>query len=657
MTRRRLGILALQAVIVALVVGAFGTVGFLEYSAQPGFCNNCHNMEPYYESWLQSSHNTVPCIKCHYAPGIKAEAMGKIQAANQVVKYITRTYGEKPWAEIEDAACTREGCHLPPSLGGVLFKGIRFDHQEHLGELRRGKQLRCTSCHSQIVQGEHLTVTESTCFLCHFKDRPEGQPLGGCLGCHPSPPNVEYEGVSVDHAQVVRDMVSCSKCHSDVTVGDGAVPEQQCWSCHNVPERVAQIGNPELLHRTHIAEHNVECQQCHTEIEHRVAELTESMRLECSNCHRGAHEAQRQLFTGSGGKGVEETPSRMFLARVTCESCHMLPGELPGHEGVSLAGEATCLSCHGVRFANILPAWEKEMAERVEKVGAALRRVRRGVGRRGGEEVDSLLRAAEENLELVRVGKGAHNVPYADRLLRAALEMAQTAARRAGLDASVAAVNLGRPLEEGSCQTCHFGVETRDPLRWKGRVFYHERHVVNAGMECTACHTPLSEHGGLRITSPATCDGCHHLPRSAEACFLCHESGPADTLAVPAGSFVHAPHVEGGLSCDFCHEPPSMSAQGADCASCHVIHHEPERNCLLCHGPETQSRHPGAVIHTIPCTSCHTKSEQKPLVRWSRTVCLVCHQDRVEHNAPVECVQCHQIPPMGGGGGEEAGPG
>ena len=89
--------------ILGVMLLSLTTVGFIEYSAQPAFCTNCHNMEPYYESWAESSHNGVPCIRCHYAPGIKAEAMGKLQAANQVVKYVTGAYGTKPWAEIEDA--------------------------------------------------------------------------------------------------------------------------------------------------------------------------------------------------------------------------------------------------------------------------------------------------------------------------------------------------------------------------------------------------------------------------------------------------------------------------------------------------------------------------------------------------------------------------
>ena len=62
--------------------------------------------------------------------------------------------------------------------GEIQFGRIRFDHRNHLFGERRGMKLRCTSCHSQIVQGNHLAVTPSTCFLCHFKDRPAGAPIG-----------------------------------------------------------------------------------------------------------------------------------------------------------------------------------------------------------------------------------------------------------------------------------------------------------------------------------------------------------------------------------------------------------------------------------------------------------------------------------------------
>ena len=102
--RHRLLKIGIQIGVLAVILSTVGAVGFIEFSAQPGFCNKCHIMRPYYDSWVTSTHNDVPCIACHYAPGIKAEAMGKFQAANQVVKYVTGAYGTKPWAEIDDAA-------------------------------------------------------------------------------------------------------------------------------------------------------------------------------------------------------------------------------------------------------------------------------------------------------------------------------------------------------------------------------------------------------------------------------------------------------------------------------------------------------------------------------------------------------------------------
>ena len=576
-------ILLLQGGIILAVLGAAGTVGFLEYSAQPGFCDNCHNMVPYYQSWLNSSHNTVPCIECHYAPGIKAEAMGKVQAANQVVKYITRTFEEKPWAEIEDAACTREGCHIEQRLGVVSFNGVRFDHAQHLGELKRGKDLRCTSCHSQIVQGEHLTVTPTTCNLCHFKDRPVGQPMGGCLGCHRNPPNLEYEGVPIDHEQIVRDRVSCVKCHSDVVEGDGAADEQRCWACHNLPERMEAFDNPTLLHSVHIAENNIECQLCHTTIQHKVVALEETLELDCGACHTGAHNAQRSLVAGSGGHGVEEMPSRMFLARVSCESCHALPGDLPGHEGVTIAGEATCLSCHGIEFAGILPGWEEEIGVRVDAVTRAVRQVRQALGTRPALRADSLIRAAEENLELVSVGKGAHNIPFADELLRSAVRLAREAAEAGGANPRLASVNLGQPLEAGSCTSCHFGVDGGGVVNWQGRAFPHRRHTVNAGFDCQGCHTPMSEHGGLTLTSTESCDNCHHISDSPRACGFCHDAPAGDTISFASRTFLHDPHLAMGFGCNACHEAPSMAVREENCATCHSLHHVPTTNCLLCH--------------------------------------------------------------------------
>src|SRR6185369_8233364 len=187
-------------ILIVFVVGVGGGAGFAEYSMQPDFCRSCHIMEPYYQAWHGSTHKNVPCTDCHFEPGLKNTIKGKFEASSQAAKFITGTYGSKPHAQIHDVSCMRSGCHEKRLLEGKVnwpvttpngnVVTIKFDHTPHLTEERRGKQLRCVSCHSQIVQGQHLVVTLDTCFLCHFKGLEHGRnehTVGGCTGCHNAP--------------------------------------------------------------------------------------------------------------------------------------------------------------------------------------------------------------------------------------------------------------------------------------------------------------------------------------------------------------------------------------------------------------------------------------------------------------------------------------
>ncbi len=177
------------------------------YTSRPQFCRSCHIMEPYYVSWQHSSHKDVSCIKCHFPPGVGEKVRGKMAGLVQLAKYVTDSAGPRPAAEISDASCLRSGCHEVRLLSGRLeFEGVPFDHAPHLLNVQRGKQLRCTSCHSQIVQGSHMTVTTSTCYLCHFKEVHLNEGLGACTRCHQIPEQ-QYDlggGVMFDHEPGLR---------------------------------------------------------------------------------------------------------------------------------------------------------------------------------------------------------------------------------------------------------------------------------------------------------------------------------------------------------------------------------------------------------------------------------------------------------------------
>ena len=71
---------------------------------------------------------------------------------------------------------------------------------------------------------------------------------------------------------------------------------------------------------------------------------------------------------------------------------------------------------------------------------------------------DSLLSLAEDNLRFVEAGKGAHNIAYADELLRAALELVQQAVDDSSLPYSVPNVELGPTLGGNVCLQCHLDI-------------------------------------------------------------------------------------------------------------------------------------------------------------------------------------------------------
>ncbi len=444
----------------ALIAGfAFivGGIAFAEYSMQPEFCRSCHIMEPYYQAWHDSTHGDVPCGDCHFEPGWQHTIKGKFEASSQAVKYITNTYGSKPHAEVRDVSCMRDGCHEHRLLEGRADwtlnapsgrpVTIQFDHAPHLGDLRRGKTLRCVSCHSQMVQGQHIVVTLDTCYICHFKGlkhmRSE-EVLGGCDSCHQAP-EVELRlptGV-YSHAEYVDRGVACFNCHSDAFKGDGEVPKQMCWACHNTAQQVARYGEPNFIHETHITKNKVECSSCHVKIEHYLdaAVPVEAKTLgaghflensgTCGQCHDQLHSGPSMLYGGTGGRGVPDMPSPMHRAQVDCIACHregMALSEVAAVVGQTYAAaQASCDGCHGLRYADTLDQWKETIDKHVARVERAIELARQVADEAELPAVEMLtlrryIADSEHNLRLVKLGRGVHNINYATALLNVAIE-------------------------------------------------------------------------------------------------------------------------------------------------------------------------------------------------------------------------------------------
>lgn len=535
----------------AMVFFLVANVGMVKYSESPQFCNSCHIMEPYYKAWKQSKHAGVACVECHYPP---AENMGelkklfykKYQNLSQVAKYVTRTYNSKPFAEVEDASCLRSGCHSARLLDGkVDIKGglARFDHRPHLNDKRRGRQLRCTSCHSQMVMGKHIEVTYDTCVLCHFKGRGEGRemkPLAGCVGCHDVPSKkIKVGNMTYDHGEFVSKRgVSCMNCHMDVVAGKGEATQDRCYTCHNDDDKVKHFGDTALVHEKHVTRKGVACMHCHQEMRHglglgdsstRLPSLSgpafstaaapsphgPSLKFECSLCHTGQHDGPLAMYAGkTPGLLKADMPSPMFLADVDCVGCHYDGGrktaEIKGHT-VKASAEA-CVKCHGKSFAGVWEDTKVAVSGTVAKLTAkeaALQAAVPGIEGEKAKAARAALAEASRRLDFVRAGRGEHNVYMASALLTEA-----DAKLSAGLAAAGAGAQdlSGEPLLSGAyCATmCHSktGVKVPpDTVRYKGKTMPHAMHVENASGQCRLCHD-ISGHKLVPLKKGVAQDVC-----------------------------------------------------------------------------------------------------------------------------------------------------
>jgi len=493
---------------------------FFKFSTSPRFCKSCHIMKPYYQSWKTSKHNKVACVECHYPPSTPQTLLWrKFQAMSQVVKYITRTYSSKPFAEIEDAACLRQGCHSNRLLEGKLVfgKGVKFDHGPHLLQPRRGRQLRCVSCHSQIVVGKHLEVTLDTCYLCHFKGMKGArslEPVGGCSSCHELPEKeFQIGNIKYRHKDfVTKQGIECQSCHLDVIQGEGGAPKDRCFSCHNQPEKLEKYADIPLIHENHVTKHNIACFHCHTEMTHSVKTVTKPMKLDCSTCHTDTHFGQKDMYEGRGGKGVPEMPSPMCLAQVGCVGCHIVQDAK-----TFKASKAACIKCHGEKYEGLVEDWKKELDIAIKAIEPRLKEAQNILSQISADApnytyLKNLYDAAHYNYDFVRLSTGIHNIYYAAKLLENV---------NAGLDrfskeskGALPALAKSGLLDGSFCAAlCHakLGVKIPEQVKYKDKTMPHSAHVELVGA-CSKCHD-IVRHKEISLKSDHS------------VCLPCHEGG------------------------------------------------------------------------------------------------------------------------------------
>jgi nitrate/TMAO reductase-like tetraheme cytochrome c subunit len=599
----------IKVFLVFCVIGFFVIlVGLLEFSETPTFCGLCHQMDVYIESWKASSHRHAACTKCHYEPGIFNHFKGKwVDGQVSLAYFISGKRPSRPHAEIGDSSCLQKGCHRIEDLEkDMIYKNVAFSHGEHLGELRRGMKLRCTSCHAQIVQGTHLTVHDTNCFICHyFKAGPRGEEeciscaVGGCTSCHIEPKgDIKVKGWSFNHRKYIARGVACEKCHLSVVQGDGHVPEGKCVQCHNEPEIVSARYTPQILHKKHVTDHKIECADCHSTIRHEIGQIPTMVHFtsNCDRCHsKEVHLGPKDIYRGSGGIGVPDSPSLMFTANVDCIACHRRGEErqaaLHTTQYLERAIGEACVDCHGEGFDETLKHWKKLLSEaenetnqrvfNAQKVLYEAEKTRAGSG--DFKKAQNLLNEARHNYSLVLLGKGVHNIEYAFVLLNVANN--KTEQTLATLDKS------HRPREfrtRMTCTTlCHVGIENR-MVPFNDIKFSHQTHVSGNGLKCGDCHSPRENHGK---TFQRNCAQCHHGTEIPSVkCEDCH---------VDVKRLIHG---EGGIGV---RERPSNKLDVVECIDCHQ-------------GVKAKKKEAFDAIKKR-CIKCHDQSYGETAVRWKTT--------------------------------------
>lgn len=420
----------LLLVFIAIVLGAWS---IKEVTESALFCgSSCHVMRPYYEDWKTSAHNSVPCVDCHLEPSDEQQFVPQFKAVRQVASYLTRTYGEHRRAEVSDASCLKGSCHSRRLLDGrVTFAGnIRFDHTPHLQQLRRGKILRCTTCHSRVAMGEHVTVVEDPCFICHFRDGGKEEATSDCLLCHSTGEGADTVlQSSFDHRPLRERGVPCVSCHQSVTRGDGQLKFESCRECHEQPTEDA-LGQPvELLHRVHVTDHKVECTLCHDPIRHSIPDdaEAEALSLYCSSCHEDKHKGILDMFRGTGAKGIAPSPSPMHEAHVGCSGCHIVPDPSDGMGAVftgmnMIAVKAACRSCHPESYTDRVRQWNRDISSALLRAEKSLQDAeeRLSTGSYENTHVRRTLESARHNILFVKNSAPIHNRDYAVQILEKA---------------------------------------------------------------------------------------------------------------------------------------------------------------------------------------------------------------------------------------------
>lgn len=587
-------------VILAIVVaGATGTGVVMHETSRPLFCLSCHEMGMPVNTWRVSTHEDVPCAKCHIMPGTISMFRSKVSALRQVYLHMRGPVESAAIrAHVPDANC--KACH-PQTRNLVVYHTIQITHKAHWD-----RDIKCTFCHDQLVHGPQPAFGNpprmETCYKCHDGK----QASNDCSLCHivlgqRSPATFSPEWVEAHKENIRQHGQTCERCHrSDF-----------CNNCHRTAD--PHPSNWLAEHPKGFRAKPQSCRVCHA-LPGETGELSF-----CRDCHalRRAHSLDWITIHPQKFKQDPKDCARCHQEKF-CADCHAIyrhhpPDWLRTHPPQARARPQGCQVCHTEEYCR------RCHQQTVPKSHNARWPVSHGAAVIGGE-------GGCEACHRPSFCQSCHSS-----------QAGQPKSHDARWTISHGAVALAN---DQSCRTCHdqqfcsscHGLPMPHPQGW---IQAHRAAAKQQPKVCSRCHDQsfcvachrstvptshqqdwLQRHGAQARANPASCKACH----TESLCQACHRGvkmpHPKDW---PNTHGAQAKTPAAQQNCAACHP-------AAYCSKCHGLSmphpddwleqhgaqaQQSSQLCLRCHGPQAGAapQAKGKAATEAACTTCHEALE------------------------------------------------
>jgi len=558
-TRSRGTKLAMGTVVGAFVLGVLG-VGYkvnhyMEHDND--FCRGCHVFIPAGQPFvrpdtgtylivnmLEGKHDTLECHDCHLPDKLA-------QAQELLLWMMDRPDKVPPHAKVPPTVC--RSCHQKGEASEYWQEiEATAGHRVHFeSDSLRDKNVECLTCHARSAH--RFVPVDSTCAQqgCHFTEDVEIR-LGKmneqtglhCAVCH------EFTAEVPKLATV------------DSAIGTLRPGDQQCFSCHEMQQRVANFNSRRDPHQG-------KCGMCHNP--HTNVQPADALKsCATAGCH--ADWETVEFHTGKIHRAAVEncetchTPHAARVDASDCAGCHeRVRGSItgPGVRKPPLPFDTT----KALRSLSVLPdrigPHGKGDAPPDEDPPAALF---------SGSPPDSFEHARHESLACLT----CHTTSSATSTLNFAVPRGcQTCHHSSTAGRTCTACHAPAGLPQASARMV-VSIPAH-PARARDVEFDHTRHQ---DLACKECHTtPVSLAPAAPVAGCAACHEKHHT--EAGDCAACHAGGD---LEAP-----HTPPVAAHERCDACHTPARIAALTPSrpfCLTCHqpqADEHYSDRECTPCH--------------------------------------------------------------------------